>query len=283
VAALQSRLEMGSEMGAREAVAAVLIPVVVGIILFLPSWVLGAVLATVLMVAAHELTSMAATAGIRVLVIPTVIGVASVFTAAWFYGLVGFGISVLVLLWAFPTLQLTHPERPKGALSGMATNLFTVIYLGGGGACLAWLRLWPEADGGSRLLLLFLFSIWGGDSGAYYFGKNFGKHKMSPRVSPNKTWEGLLGGLLTTFAAAFLMDWILKIGLGPVNLLSIAAILGFTAPVGDLIESLFKRDTEVKDSSTLLPGHGGLLDRTDSLVYSAPPVLLYLVAAGYIA
>ncbi len=122
--------------------------------------------------------------------------------------------------------------------------------------------------------------IWVGDSGAYYVGRNFGKHKMSPRTSPNKTIEGLAGGIVATYAAAAFLAWILKLEMAPVHIFALATILAIAAPVGDLIESQFKRDSGVKDSSTLLPGHGGLLDRTDSLVYAAPPVLGYLLLTG---
>jgi phosphatidate cytidylyltransferase len=103
---------------------------------------------------------------------------------------------------------------------------------------------------------------------------------MSPRISPNKTLEGLAGGVVTTCLAAAGMAWALNLEVAPVHVAALAAILAVTAPLGDLVESLFKRDTGVKDSSTLLPGHGGFLDRTDSLIYPAPFVIAYLVVVG---
>ena len=132
-------------------------------------------------------------------------------------------------------------------------------------------------------LKFFLIAIWIGDSGAYYVGKNLGRHKMAPVVSPKKTWEGLAGGVAATFAAAAAFQAFFPISIGWNHVFSLAAILSVSAPIGDLIISLFKRDTGVKDSSSLIPGHGGLLDRTDSLLFSAPFVLLYLVAAGLIS
>jgi len=103
---------------------------------------------------------------------------------------------------------------------------------------------------------------------------------MAPRISPKKTWEGLAGGVTATVAGAFLLRWILGVDLPWWHTLAVGMILAVTAPVGDLVESQLKRATGVKDSSGLLPGHGGLLDRTDSLFYSAPPVLGYLLAVG---
>ena len=125
-------------------------------------------------------------------------------------------------------------------------------------------------------------TIWLGDSGAYYAGRTLGRHKMSPRISPNKTWEGLAGGAVATVIAAIVLGRLLRVGLDWPELVGVAIILAVAAPVGDLVESLFKRDTGVKDSSGLLPGHGGLLDRTDSLLFAAPPVLGFLLLTGAI-
>ena len=121
-----------------------------------------------------------------------------------------------------------------------------------------------------------------GDSGAYYVGKNFGRHKMSPKISPNKTIEGLVGCIVTTYVAAAAAAFILNLELRPIHVFALATILAAAAPLGDLIESLFKRDSGIKDSSNLIPGHGGLLDRTDSLFYPAPLVLGYLLLTGLV-
>ena len=96
------------------------------------------------------------------------------------------------------------------------------------------------------------------------------------KISPNKTFEGLAGGIVTTYVAAAAAAFVLGLDLSVVHIFALATILAVAAPVGDLIESLFKRDSGIKDSSNLIPGHGGLLDRTDSLFYPAPLVLGYL-------
>ena len=105
---------------------------------------------------------------------------------------------------------------------------------------------------------------------------------MSPRISPKKTFEGLAGGIVTTYAAAAVVSLLLNLGLTAIHVTALATILAAAAPLGDLVESLFKRDSGIKDSSNLLPGHGGFLDRTDSLFYAAPLVLGYLLLTGLI-
>ncbi len=103
---------------------------------------------------------------------------------------------------------------------------------------------------------------------------------MAPILSPKKTWEGLAGGVAATFGVAAIFQTLFPLPFGWPHIFGLAAILSVAAPIGDLIISLFKRDTGVKDSSSLIPGHGGLLDRTDSLLFAAPFILLYLVAVG---
>jgi phosphatidate cytidylyltransferase len=202
--------------------------------------------------------------------------------ASWIYGVNGLAVTAVAALLILPTVRLARPESPNGSLAGIATECFAVLFLGTTAVCLGWLRLWPREPDGVKFLFFFLACIWVGDSGAYYVGKNFGRHKMSPRISPNKTFEGLVGGIATTYAAAAAATVILGLELSVVHVFALATILAAAAPVGDLIESLFKRDSGIKDSSSLIPGHGGLLDRTDSLFYAAPLVLGYLLLTGLV-
>ncbi len=268
--------------GQRELVALAAIPVLAATIIWLPAWVFLVILGGAVAVACDELLNMGRCAGFvvgRWLPIALIVVVMAV---SWAYGpnaLAAAAVAVLVIL---PTVRLANPRAPEGSLGGVAVESMAILYLGATTACLGWLRLWPGDPTGVKLILFFLVCIWVGDSGAYYVGKNFGKHKMSPRISPNKTFEGLAGGVLTTFVAAAAAAWALDLGLAPVHVAALAAILAAAAPLGDLVESLFKRSSGVKDSSTLLPGHGGLLDRTDSLIYAAPFVLGYLVVAGLV-
>jgi len=267
-------------MGAREGFAVIAIPLLVAAIIWLPPTVFLSLLGVVVLLAADELLAMARSSGIAVgRWLPLAMTV-MVLVSAWRWGLEGAGIASLVTVIVLPTTQLLHRQAPHGSLGGAATASLTVLYLGLTGACLGWLRVLPDEDLGVRVLLFFLATIWIGDSGAYYIGSRLGRHRMSPRISPNKTWEGLAGGVVTTCAAAAISKLVFGLPWGWGHMAVLAVILAIAAPLGDLVESQYKRDTKVKDSSTLIPGHGGLFDRTDSLLYSAPFVLGYLAVVG---
>lgn len=269
-------------MGKREAFAVVAIPLLVAAIVWLPSWAFLGLLGAAVILAADELLAMARGSGVAVgrwIPLLTLIGV---LVSSWWWGLTGMAIAAITAVVILPAAQLAHPRAPDGGLAGTSVACMTVLYAGLCGACLGWLRVLPEDDLGIRLLFFFLATIWAGDSGAYYVGSHLGRHKMSPQISPNKTWEGLAGGAAATFAAAAACKLLFGLPFSWLHMAALAAILAIAAPLGDLVESQFKRDTKVKDSSTLIPGHGGFLDRTDSLLYAAPPVLGYLLAAGLI-
>ncbi len=267
-------------MPTREIVGFLLGPAVLAVILLLPPWVFLALLAAVVLAAAGELLAMARSAGVPCGVWLPLLTLAALLLAAWRFDATGLAVAAAATLTILPAAQLAHPERPRGGLTGAAVSCFAVLFLGVGGACLGWLRTLPDEQLAPRLVVFFLVCIWSGDSGAYYVGRALGRHHMSPRISPKKTWEGLAGGIAATFAAAAALKLLLTLDLGWAETLGVAAILAVVAPVGDLVESHFKRDTGVKDSSTVLLGHGGFLDRTDSLLFGAPPVLAYLLSAG---
>jgi phosphatidate cytidylyltransferase len=125
------------------------------------------------------------------------------------------------------------------------------------------------------LILGFFFLLWSSDTGAYVVGITLGKHPLFPRISPKKSWEGLLGGTIFTMLIAFIIAHFYK-SLPLTDWLVIALIICIFGIWGDLVESLLKRSLQVKDSGDLLPGHGGILDRFDSVIFSAPLVFLYL-------
>lgn len=128
---------------------------------------------------------------------------------------------------------------------------------------------WGQKDG-FVLTLMLIVLIWATDSGAYYTGKSIGKRPFAPSISPNKTWEGTLGGLkLAVLVAVSFKMWLLPM-LGWIDVAVLAIIGGFWGQLGDLLESSLKRSAGVKDSGSFLPGHGGALDRFDSLIFSAP-------------
>jgi phosphatidate cytidylyltransferase len=129
---------------------------------------------------------------------------------------------------------------------------------------------------GGYTIISVLATIWICDTAAYHIGSIAGKHKLFPRVSPNKSWEGAIAGFIAAIASAVAAKY-LVLGYLPISgAVIIGVIVGVIGQLGDLAESLLKRDAGVKDSSTLLPGHGGIFDRFDSLLLVAPCVYLYI-------
>lgn len=142
---------------------------------------------------------------------------------------------------------------------------------------------WMEPSPGQWWLLLLFASLWLGDTAAMFFGKSFGRHKLAPTVSPNKTVEGFLGGLVGYLVAAMVVKIVWLADVPAYHFVVISLLLGLFGQLGDLVESLWKRSLGIKDSSHIIPGHGGVLDRFDSLLFSAPVLYLYLkYAAGII-
>jgi phosphatidate cytidylyltransferase len=131
---------------------------------------------------------------------------------------------------------------------------------------------------GSRLILALFIITWFGDTAAYFVGSFFGRHKLAPKVSPKKSWEGALGNLGGNLIGAFLMLFTVCSEWSVVDAVALGLLLGVTGQLGDLVESTWKRSAGVKDSNVgvSIPGHGGMLDRVDSLVFAAPVLFAYL-------
>lgn len=123
---------------------------------------------------------------------------------------------------------------------------------------------------GAQWLLYVMVLVWGADSGAYMFGKMFGKHKLAPKVSPGKTWQGFIGGLVTAAVISWIYSLWANLDVAPVVLLTCSIVAALASALGDLTESMFKREAGIKDSGNLIPGHGGILDRIDSLTAAVP-------------
>ena len=166
-------------------------------------------------------------------------------------------------------------------LTGIGVTLLGVLYLAFLGGFLIATRVGFESVPGlsTKLLLFFFIVIFGSDSGAYFAGKALGKHKLVPKISPGKTWEGLIGGILAAAAMGALCTWAFFPELSYQFSIALAAVMAVVGVLGDLTESAIKRGAGAKDAATILPGHGGLLDRLDSLLFNAP--ILYYFARFY--
>ena len=156
---------------------------------------------------------------------------------------------------------------------GMAWPVLGLFWLGLPCLALMWLRM---GDQGMLAVLWLFLSVWSCDTGAYVSGRSIGGPKLAPRISPNKTWAGLLGGILAAAVASMLLALIS--GSGSIMLFAIlGALLALISQCGDLAESSLKRRFDVKDSSTLIPGHGGILDRADGVLFAAPALVLFFM------
>jgi len=246
--------------------AAILLPLVIGALL-LGGWAYTALVSLALALAAWEYRSLLARLGYRISLILLELGVLAwpflfaLEREAWAMP----GLFILIILTAL--WQMQHYGAQASA--SWALTLAGGIYLGLGGAYLIRLRAMPE---GLWWSLTALPVVWIADSAAYFIGRRWGLHKMAPAISPKKSWEGygagLVGGLLS--GAALALAWHLLSG-APQLTAWRGALLGLmlaaVTPAGDFFESMFKREAGVKDSSALIPGHGGVFDRIDSLLW----------------
>jgi len=283
----------------RIATAVVLIPVVLALILRAPVPVLAVVAGVVALITIHEFLKLTESYGVQPLRVPTYIFVGIFFvllafnvgnekpllsTAIFVYCL-GFAAAVAPFL-ALSILMLRVDLR--SAYPAAAASVFAFTYVALPMGMLVQLR---QQWAGAFYLLYLLLVVWAGDIFAYFVGKAIGRHLMSPRVSPKKTWEGAAASLAASVGVGWLMfhyallisSALLRVGLiqrrdglfgleqpamGPVILLTI--VLNIAAQLGDLVESLIKRGAGVKDSGAILPGHGGMLDRIDAMLFAAP-------------
>lgn len=183
-----------------------------------------------------------------------------------------------ILLISILYLLIVELFRNRGsALMNLGMTILGIMYISFFTSSLVEIReFFSNYENGGKLIITLLASIWICDSAAFFIGIPFGKHRLFLRVSPKKSWEGAIGGFVFAIAALFLSKNIYADFLTTTDAIVIGIIVGVIGQVGDLIESLLKRDAEVKDSSALIPGHGGVFDRFDSLIFVAPVVYLYL-------
>lgn len=252
--------------------AAVLIPAVYAIIVHLSPWALTLLLIAVGSIALLELYRIS-------------------FQSRLNHVLVGVGMVTFMLTVARTHLSLTLPELLLGGVlvtavsaSFVATSaghrwqdtliaVLGILYVGVPLSTVVSTRTLP---GGEFLALFLAVVTWASDTGAYYVGTLWGKHPLMPSISPKKTIEGVLGGLLLAIAAALLAHWWFVPQLSWSDAVLLGVLLTIAGLIGDLFESMIKRRTGVKDSGGILPGHGGMLDRIDSLLFTAPTFYYYI-------
>jgi phosphatidate cytidylyltransferase len=186
-------------------------------------------------------------------------------------------VSILTLVELF--------RNKESAIYNVGTTLLGIFYIGLFAGSLIGIREYYPHTGdiylrGGYIIISMFATIWICDSAAFFGGTALGKHKLFPRVSPKKSWEGAIFGFIFAILSMILAKLLIVKFLSWETVIAFGIIIGIFGQVGDLIESLFKRDAGVKDSSNLIPGHGGIFDRFDSLLYTAPLILLYLKYFG---
>ncbi len=276
-----------SSVGLRWLTAAIAMPIVLLFVWF-GGWAAFAGILLIVVVGTLELHAMLLNVGFRPL--------------TW----MSFGLGALFLLSAmFPTQRLLLIEiglgafllisflwlffrRPKleGALVDWALTLVIAVYVGWPMSYFLLLRgyepgilhfagrAWLSLPAGVWWVLVTLLGVWGFDASAFFAGRYFGRHKLAPAISPAKTWEGVLGGMILSITASLVLT-VLPLGVPWYLAILLGILIGAAGTIGDLAESLIKRQTNVKDSGQIMPGHGGILDRIDSLLFAVVAVYFF--------
>jgi phosphatidate cytidylyltransferase len=288
----------------RIATALVLIPIVLLLVLRAPVPVVAAVAGLVALITVQEFLKLTESYEVQPLRLPTYIFVGLFFLllAASEAGetpqlsvlkfVLGVGFASAISPFLFLTIAMRR-DQMSSAYPAAATSSFAFAYVALPMAMLVQLR---QQWAGAFWILYLLLVVWAGDIFAYFIGRSLGRHLMAPRISPKKTWEGAAASLVASLGVGILLfnnalqisSFLLRVGLiqrrdglfglekpeiWPIVLLTVA--LNVAAQLGDLVESLIKRGAGAKDSGTILPGHGGMLDRIDALLFAAPVLWFY--------
>jgi phosphatidate cytidylyltransferase len=280
-------VKMNSGTGLRLLTAAILIPLVVAAIWWGPTWLITIMAAFVAIAAMLEFFSIAARLGFQAYRLWTCLAAAAIiaqqFYASRMASINRLGdlldrsprISLELVLFGFvlgvAAISLGSPRSLAEVLPSISVSagglLFVVLPFS------AVVRLHGVDVVGRWLLLFTVVLVWVGDTSAYFVGRGIGRWKMAPQISPNKTWEGAVANFLGALFVAAIFGYWTKVP--PAHMLAMAAVGSVAGQIGDLFESAWKRNAGVKDSGTILPGHGGMLDRIDALIFAAPAVWYY--------
>jgi phosphatidate cytidylyltransferase len=278
---------MSSGTGQRILTAAILIPIVIAAIWWGPGWLIAVLSAVVAILALWEFFSVAEHQGFRSYRLWTSLAAVGIFGQQFYASRMASVSNLGEILVRVPRTNLEvvlfgyvlgiaaivlGTRRPISevlpAISVSAAGLLFIVL-----PFSAVVRLHGIDNFGAFLLLFTLVVVWVGDTAAYFVGRSIGRWKLAPEVSPNKTWEGAIANFLGALLVAAIFGYWSK--LPPIHLLAMAGLGSIAGQIGDLFESAWKRSASVKDSGSLLPGHGGMLDRIDALILAAPAIWYY--------
>jgi len=250
--------------------ALVIVPVSLAAIWFGDPW-FSTVVAVAALVGAFEFYQMVGHTGGRPFVILGLVLTLAFVLNAHFVSPVALPL-LLTLTVIAPLIGVVLRQGPARAFQDWAWTAGGVLYMGWLLSYLVLLRGLPQ---GREWTILAVFATFASDTAAYFVGRAWGRHKLAPAISPGKTWEGAVGGLLGTVVATVALDLLLGLSQGYLRAIVLGLVISVFAQLGDLAESLLKRSTGVKDAGRLIPGHGGILDRLDSIVFTGVVVYYY--------
>lgn len=294
--------------------AVVLIPVVLLLVFKAPLWLFALAVAAIVVLAVHEYLGILRGYGADplsgvtyTLAIAVVLGTLCAIDyrvsayvpflfATWLFG----SWHILLILPLIFGIPVVFRHEMAGALNAAAGSAFGVLYLAASLALLIHLRHDPFRN---VVIVFILFSVWAGDTAAFYVGRSFGRHKLAPVVSPKKSWEGAVASVCASIAISWLVFHFYsdlralfsqsevyfytpsaapRGYVGPIHIVLLGFLTNVAAQFGDLFESALKRGAGLKDSGTLLPGHGGILDRIDALLFAIPVAWYYATLSGFL-
>jgi len=251
--------------------------------MLLGKYTFGATFLIILLLALLEFYKLMFASGSNPFTIPGIISGVVVFIIAFLVssGVIGYTLLTLffpMMIWIIITALYSHKEN---TIHNMAITLFGIFYISLPLAAMNYL-VFPASNGNEytyKIALGILILIWINDTCAYLVGMSIGRNRLFPRISPRKSWEGTIGGTILTLLASWWMNSLMGM-LAQVNWLVIGIIVSVFGIYGDLTESLIKRSANFKDSGKIMPGHGGILDRIDSVLFVMPMVFVYLLLSN---
>ena len=259
--------------------ALVALPILLATVWVETPYYFAAIAALAALIALYEFYSLASKVGCRPLSVLGYVAALVVMAAfvrdrpVWIVAALAF-LSIISL-----AVAILRPDEQSRALASVSATVFGVVYTALLAGYLVGVRMTPDTAAtpklAAKLLTTFFAIVMMTDTGAYYTGRTIGRHKLAPRVSPGKTIEGSVGGFISASLAGLVCKLIFFPSMPIWQALALGAVIGIVGQVGDLAESMLKRGSEVKDSGNIFPGHGGMLDRLDSILFCAPIIYYY--------